>query len=77
LRNKGAIAIGNAIFGEDSLSRVRTLYIKSNFIGDKSFKEIVRLMIEKFSPLSDLSKFHLKGLFIAGNDTSLFELKRL
>jgi hypothetical protein len=51
--------------------------LKNNFIGDKSFKEVVKLILEKCGPLSDLTKLSLRGLFIAGNDTSLFELKRL
>jgi len=77
IRNKGAVFIANAILGEDSQSRLRTLYIKSNFIGDKSFKQIVSLILNKCGPLANLANQHLRGLFIAGNDTSIFELKRL
>ena len=33
--------------------------------------------MEKCGPLADKTQFYLRGLFLAGNDVSLFELKHL
>ena len=46
-------------------------------MNEKSFKEFAKLIMIKCGPMSDLSQFNLKALFIAGNDVSLFELKHL
>ncbi|CDW80044.1 ubiquitin-conjugating enzyme family protein [Stylonychia lemnae] len=77
LRNKGCTAIAKAILEEGSQSQLKVLFLKNNFIADKSFKEIVKMIAERCGPLANLASFQLKGLFLAGNDTSLFEIKRL
>lgn len=77
LRNKGALALATALFDEGKPSKLRVLSLKNNFISEKSFKEFVKLLMQKFGPFSDLSQFHLRALLIAGNQISLFELKHL
>ena len=77
IRNKGALAIASSLFEEGRPSKIRVLSLKNNFISEKSFKELVRLLMGKCGPFSDISQFHLRALLIAGNVISLFELKHL
>jgi hypothetical protein len=55
IRNKGALAIAKALFEEGRPSKLRVLSLKNNFINEKSFKEYVKLIMQKCGPFSDLS----------------------
>jgi hypothetical protein len=77
IRNKGAVAIAQAIFSPDSNSNLEVLLLKSDFINEKGFKPFVSGILDKVGPLSHKGDLRLSALSIAGNQISLFEFQHL